>query len=96
MSDGTRSKAITATAPASSAILACSAFTTSIITPPFCISAIPLFTLSEPTIFDMLLPLYLLIKFILRDKLIFKKVQFIHNNRGQIYEIITTTLLISL
>ena len=44
MSDGTRSSAITAQAPASSAIFACSALVTSIITPPFSISARPTFT----------------------------------------------------
>src|SRR5579875_913513 len=41
MSAGTRSRAITATAPASSAMTACSALTTSMITPPFNISARP-------------------------------------------------------
>src|SRR5579863_4576209 len=40
---GTRSSAMTATAPAFSAIEACSAFVTSIITPPFSISARPVF-----------------------------------------------------
>src|ERR1035438_8228789 len=44
MSEGTRSRAITADAPASSAILACSALVTSIMTPPFNISARPTFT----------------------------------------------------
>src|ERR1700734_905486 len=44
ISEGTRSSAITAQAPASSAILACSAFVTSIITPPFSISARPTLT----------------------------------------------------
>ena len=44
MSDGTRSSAITADAPASSAILACSALVTSMMTPPFNISASPTFT----------------------------------------------------
>ena len=44
MSDGTRSSAITAEAPASSAILACSALVTSMMTPPFSISAKPTFT----------------------------------------------------
>ena len=44
MSDGTRSSAITADAPASSAILACSALTTSMMTPPFNISASPRLT----------------------------------------------------
>src|SRR3954463_11108350 len=41
MSDGTRSRAMTATAPASSAILACSAVTTSMMTPPLSIWARP-------------------------------------------------------
>ena len=44
MSAGTRSSAITATAPASSAIFACSAVTTSMITPPLSISAMPRLT----------------------------------------------------
>src|SRR4051794_15826734 len=44
MSDGTRSRAMTATAPESSAIFACSASTTSMMTPPFSISARPAFT----------------------------------------------------
>ena len=44
MSAGTRSRAITATAPASSAIRACSAVTTSMITPPLSIWARPDFT----------------------------------------------------
>src|SRR5688500_6367641 len=48
MSAGTRSSAITATAPASSAILACSAVTTSMMTPPLSISAIPRFTRAVP------------------------------------------------
>src|SRR5580698_6495668 len=43
MSDGTRSSAITAHAPAFSAITACSALVTSMITPPFSISARPTF-----------------------------------------------------
>ena len=54
ISDGTRSKAITAQAPAFSAILACSAFVTSMITPPFSISARPTFTRHS---FEPLLPL---------------------------------------
>ena len=54
ISEGTRSNAITATAPASSAISACSALTTSMMTPPFCISAIPLLTLSDPVNLDIL------------------------------------------
>ena len=41
MSAGTRSSAITATAPASSAILACSGVTTSMMTPPLSIWARP-------------------------------------------------------
>ena len=41
MSDGTRSSAITATAPASSATLAWSAVTTSMITPPLSMRARP-------------------------------------------------------
>src|SRR4051812_27855354 len=44
MSAGTRSSAMTATAPASSAMRACSAVVTSMMTPPFNISARPLFT----------------------------------------------------
>ena len=43
MSNGTRSSAITATAPASSAIFASAGLTTSMITPPFSIWARPLF-----------------------------------------------------
>src|SRR3954454_8361029 len=48
MSAGARSSAITATAPASSAILACSGVTTSMMTPPRSISARPRFTRSVP------------------------------------------------
>ena len=44
MSAGTRSSAITAAAPASSAIFACSASTTSMMTPPLSISASPALT----------------------------------------------------
>src|SRR5262249_26477719 len=44
MSAGTRSSAMTATAPASSAIFAWSAFVTSMITPPLSISARPTFS----------------------------------------------------
>src|SRR3954470_11607042 len=44
MSAGTRSSAMTAEAPASSAIFACSALTTSMITPPLSISASPALT----------------------------------------------------
>src|SRR6187551_2623036 len=45
MSAGTRSSAMTAQAPACSAIFACSGVTTSMITPPFNISARPVLTL---------------------------------------------------
>src|SRR5579875_594663 len=48
ISAGTRSSAITATAPASSAILACSGVTTSMITPPLSISAMPRLTRAVP------------------------------------------------
>src|SRR4051812_861836 len=48
MSAGTRSRAITATAPASSAILACSGVTTSMMTPPLSISAMPRLTRAVP------------------------------------------------
>src|SRR5437016_1261961 len=48
MSAGTRSRAITAAAPASSATLACSGVTTSMITPPFSISASPRLTRKVP------------------------------------------------
>ena len=48
MSEGTRSSAMTATAPASSAIFACSAVTTSMMTPPLSISARPRLTRTPP------------------------------------------------
>ncbi len=48
MSAGTRSSAMTATAPASSAIFAWSAVTTSMITPPLSISAMPRLTRAVP------------------------------------------------
>src|SRR5213592_442370 len=48
MSAGTRSRAITATAPASSAMRAWSAVVTSMFTPPLSISARPLLTLIVP------------------------------------------------
>src|SRR5262245_7600097 len=48
MSAGTRSRAMTATAPASSAILACSGVTTSMITPPLSCSAMPRLTRAVP------------------------------------------------
>ncbi|CAB5048114.1 unannotated protein [freshwater metagenome] len=48
ISAGTRSSAITATAPASSAIFACSALTTSMMTPPLSISAMPRLTRPVP------------------------------------------------
>src|SRR5437763_715550 len=50
MSAGTRSSAITATAPASSAIFAWAASTTSMITPPLSISASPRFTRNVPVV----------------------------------------------
>src|SRR5688500_3220864 len=50
MSAGTRSSAITAAAPASSAIFACSAVTTSMITPPLSISAMPRLTAEVPVV----------------------------------------------
>ena len=52
MSAGTRSSAMTATAPASSAIFACSAVTTSMITPPLSISARPRLTRLVPSSVD--------------------------------------------
>jgi len=48
MSAGTLSSAMTATAPAFSAITACSALTTSMMTPPLSISARPVFSLIVP------------------------------------------------
>ena len=48
MSAGTRSSAMTATAPASSAIFACSGVTTSMITPPLSCSAMPRLTRAVP------------------------------------------------
>ena len=48
MSAGTRSSAITDTAPASSAMRACCSSVTSMITPPLNISARPVFSLSVP------------------------------------------------
>ena len=53
ISAGTRSKAMTAHAPASWAILACSALTTSMMTPPLSISAIPRLTRAVPTASDI-------------------------------------------
>src|ERR1022692_4842713 len=53
---GTRSRAMTATAPAFSAMEACSALVTSMITPPFNISARPVLRRSEvelPLFLDM-------------------------------------------
>ena len=55
MSAGTRSRAITATAPASSAIFACSAVTTSMITPPLSISAMPRLTRVVPVLWGAVL-----------------------------------------
>src|SRR5687767_11142926 len=54
MSAGTRSSAITAAAPASSAIFACSGVTTSMITPPLSISARPALTLKVPVSMSLL------------------------------------------
>ena len=48
MSAGTRSNAMTATAPASAAMLACSGVTTSMMTPPFSIWACPVLTVTVP------------------------------------------------
>ena len=48
MSAGTRSSAITATAPAPSAMRACSGVTTSMMTPPLSISAMPRLTRAVP------------------------------------------------
>src|ERR1019366_2902338 len=56
MSAGTRSSAMTATAPASSAILAWSAVTTSMMTPPLSISAIPRLTRTLPVTAALALP----------------------------------------
>ena len=50
MSAGTRSSAMTDTAPASSAILACSALTTSMMTPPRSMSANPRLTVKVPVV----------------------------------------------
>ena len=50
---GDVSNAMTATAPASSAILACSAVTTSMITPPLSISAMPRLTRAVPVAADV-------------------------------------------
>src|SRR6476619_958193 len=50
MSAGTRSRAMTATAPASSAMRACSAVTTSMMTPPLSISAMPRLTRVVPVV----------------------------------------------
>src|SRR5690349_8181416 len=52
MSAGTRSNAITATAPAPSAMRACSGVTTSMITPPLSISAMPRLTRAVPVCAD--------------------------------------------
>src|SRR5579884_1927253 len=57
MSAGTRSSAITAAAPASSAMRACSAVTTSMITPPRNISASPRLTRAVPVLRSSAIPL---------------------------------------
>ncbi len=54
MSEGTRSSAITATAPASSAIFACSGVVTSMITPPLSISARPVLRARVPVFFSVM------------------------------------------
>src|SRR5437773_1236206 len=56
MSAGTRSSAMTALAPASSATLACSGVTTSMITPPLSISARPRLTRKVPGTADFAFP----------------------------------------
>src|SRR5713101_3326748 len=56
MSAGTRSSAITAQAPASWAIRACSGVTTSMITPPLSIWASPALTLKDPVTARLPLP----------------------------------------
>src|ERR1700686_2555144 len=56
---GTRSSAMTATAPACSAMVACSALVTSMMTPPLSISARPVLRRREvglPLFFDMVAP----------------------------------------
>ena len=53
ISAGTRSSAITAQAPASSAMRACSGVTTSMITPPFNIWARPFLTSKVPVTVSM-------------------------------------------
>src|ERR1700687_1978575 len=56
---GTRSSAMTATAPACSAMIACSALVTSMMTPPLSISARPVLRRREvglPLFFDILAP----------------------------------------
>jgi hypothetical protein len=54
MTAATRSRANTATAPASSAIFAWTAVTTSMMTPPLSISAMPRLTFAVPTTFGEL------------------------------------------
>src|SRR5437773_2415527 len=70
MSAGTRSSAITAQAPASSAIRAWSAVVTSMITPPFSISARPVLTLSVPTSMSTILAACLLVQAVIQDRLV--------------------------
>src|ERR1700687_5224592 len=67
---GTRSRAITETAPAFSAITACSAFVTSMMTPPLSISARPVFRrklVELPLFCDMML----LLRCNLKNRLLF-------------------------
>src|SRR6266403_4884718 len=73
MSEGTRSSAITAQAPAFSAIFACSALVTSMITPPFSISARPTFTRHS---LEPLLPLPLPFTFLASISLLLSTLEF--------------------
>src|SRR5712664_4199364 len=73
MSEGTRSSAITAQAPAFSAIFACSALVTSMMTPPFSISARPTFTRHS---FEPLLPLPLPFTFFASISLLLSSLEF--------------------
>src|SRR6478752_6444324 len=66
MSAGTRSSAITATAPASSAIFACSGVTTSMMTPPRSISARPRLTRAVPVVRSVMEQWYRPSRFIVR------------------------------
>jgi hypothetical protein len=61
MSAGTRSRAMTAAAPASSAIRAWAGSVTSMITPPFSISASPVLSLRVPVGVSLIVVLLLLV-----------------------------------